>query len=152
MNNKPNIPEDMAHSWKAGGHWLMLVFVTDIPGAYLIAHHKDWPIIQPIIIALLPLAASLLYIRAIVRWIRGMDEMHRQITQAAWGFAMVAYLVLTGVWSLLADRAGLLENMFHLTRLGTLERMPFSNVTFITALTYVLYGIGYTHIFNRRFK
>ena len=42
--------------------------------------------------------------------------------------------------------------MFHLTRQGTLERVPFSNVTFITALTYVLYGIGYTHIFNRRFK
>ena len=152
MNNKPNIPEDMARSWKAGGPWLMLVFVTDIPGAYLIAHHKDWPIILQIIIALLPLTASLFYIRAILRWIRGMDEMHRQITQAAFGFAMVAYLVLTGAWSLLADRAGLLENMFHITRLGTLERMPFSNVTFITALIYVLYGIGYTHIFNRRFK
>jgi hypothetical protein len=152
MNNKPNIPEDMARSPKAGGHWLMLVFLTDIPGAYLIAHHKDWPIILPIIIALLPLAASLLYVRAIVQWIRGMDELHRQITQAAFGFAMVAYLVLAGAWSLLADRAGILENMFHLTRLGTLERMPFSNITFITALTYVLYGIGYTHIFNRRYQ
>ena len=152
MNNKPNIPEDTARSWKAGGHWLMLVFVTDIPGAYLIEHHKDWPILLPIIIALLPLAASLFYIRAIVRWIRGMDEMHRQITQASYGFAMVTYLVLTGAWSLLADRAGILENVFHLTRLGTLQRMPFSNVTLITALIYVLYGIGYTHIFNRRFK
>ncbi len=130
----------------------MLVFLTDIPGAYLIAHHKDWPIILPIIIALLPLAASLLYVRAIVQWIRGMDELHRQITQAAFGFAMVAYLVLARAWSLLADRAGILENMFHLTRLGTLERMPFSNITFITALTYVLYGIGYTHIFNRRYQ
>jgi hypothetical protein len=34
MNNKPNIPEEMARSWEAGGHWLMVVFVTDIPGAY----------------------------------------------------------------------------------------------------------------------
>jgi hypothetical protein len=152
MNNRANIPEDMARSWGAGGHWLMLVFVTDIPGAYLIAHHKDWPTILPMIIALLPLAASLLYVRAIVRWIRGMEEMHRQITQAAWGFAMVAYLVLTGIWSLLVDRAGIFENRFHLTGLGTLERAPFTNVTFITALTYVLFGIGYTHIFNRRFK
>ena len=38
MNNKPNIPEDMARSWKAGGPWLMLVFVTDIPDAYGIGY------------------------------------------------------------------------------------------------------------------
>ena len=65
----------------------MLVFLTDVPGAYLIAHHKDWPILLPIIVALLPLAASLLYIRDILRWIRGMDELHRQITLASFGFA-----------------------------------------------------------------
>jgi hypothetical protein len=152
MNNKPNIPDDMSYSWKAGGHWLMLVFLTDVPGAYLISHHKDWPIILPIIIASLPLVASLLYVRAIVRWIRGMDEMHRQITLAAFGFALVTYLVLTAAWSLLADRIGILEHVFHLTHLETLQRMPFANCTFMTALTYVLFGIGYTHIFNRRYQ
>ena len=152
MNTKTNIPDDMASSWKAGGHWLMLVFVTDVPGAYLIAHHKEWPLILAILIASLPLAASLLYVRATVRWIRGMDEMHRQITLAAYGFATVTYLVLAGAWSLLAERAGIFEHVFHLTLLGTLQRMPFSNCTFITAMTYVLFGIGYTHIFNRRYK
>ena len=40
----------------------------------------------------------------------------------------------------------------RLSRLGVLERMPFTNLTFITAMTYILYGIGYTHIFNRRYK
>jgi hypothetical protein len=152
MNNTLNIPEEMERSPKAGGHWLMLVFATDVPGAYLIAHHKDWPVMLPLIIAALPLAAGLVYLRAILRWISGMDELHRQITLMAWGFAMAAYVVLAAAWSLLADRAGILENLFHLSRLGVLERMPFTNVTFITAMTYVLYGIGYTHIFNRRYK
>jgi hypothetical protein len=81
-----------------------------------------------------------------------MDEMHRQITLGAYGFAMVTYLVLTAAWSLLADRAGVFANVFHLTQLETLQRMPFSNCTFMTALTYVLFGIGYTHIFNRRYQ
>jgi hypothetical protein len=152
MNNKPNIPEDMGRSWKAGGPWLMLVFATDVPGAYLISHHKDWPALLRIMVALLPLLASLLYVRALVRWIRGMDEMHRQITQAAFGFAVVTYLFLSGTWTLLADRAGILENFFHLGRLGVLERMPFTNVSFIAAMTYVLFGIGYAHIFNRRYR
>ena len=152
MNNTLNIPEDMERSRKAGGPWLMLVFATDVPGAYLIAHHKDWPVILPLLVSAAPLVAGLLYIRSILRWIRGMDELHRQITLMSWGFAMSAYLVLAAAWSLLADRAGLLENLFHLSRLGVLERMPFTNVTLIAALTYVLYGIGYTHIFNRRYK
>lgn len=130
----------------------MLVFATDVPGAYLTTHHKDWPIILPIIIASLPLVAGLLYIRSTLRWMRGMDELHRQITLAAYGFAMATYLVLTGAWSLLIERTDILENVFHLSRSGALERMPFTNVTFIAALTYVLFGIGYAHIFNRRYK
>ena len=152
MHNKPNLPEEMARSWKAGGHWLMLVFLTDVPGGYLTAHHKDWPSLLPLLIASLPLVASLLYVRSTLQWIRGMDELHRQITLAAFGFATTTYLVLTGAWSLLIERTDILENAFHLSRAGVLERMPFTNVTCITALTYVLFGIGYAHIFNRRYQ
>jgi ABC-type spermidine/putrescine transport system permease subunit I len=159
MNDKLNIPEEIMglrcswrNSCKAGGAWMMLAYLTDVPGAYLIAHHKDWPLVLRIIVALLPLLASLLYVRGIVRWIRGMDELHRQLTLAAFGFAAVAYLFLGAAWSLLMDRAGVFESVFHLTRLQTLERMPFFNCTLIIAMTYILFGIGYTHIFNRRYK
>src|SRR5581483_1429437 len=101
-NNKPNVPEEIGwsslYSWrasfKAGAGWMMLVFITDVPGAWLIAHHKDWPLVLRIIIAMLPLLASLFYVRGVARWIRGMDELHRQVTLASFGFAAVAYLFL----------------------------------------------------------
>ena len=161
MNTKPNIPDEIGlwtgrpYSWraslKAGGGWMMLVYLTDVPGAYLIAHHKDWSIVLRIIIALIPLAAALLYVRGVVRWIRGMDELHRKITLTAFGFATVTYLFLAAAWSQLVDKAAIFEDVFHLTRLQTLERMPFSNCTFIVALTWVLFCIGFT-IFNRHYK
>jgi len=160
MNN-PNIPDEIGlwtgwpylwrESVKAGGGWMMLVYLTDVPGAYLIAHHKEWPIAWRIVIALIPIAAALLYVRAVVRWVRGMDELHRKVTLSAFGFATVTYLFLTAVWSQLADRAGIFEEVFHLSRLQTLERMPFSNCTFIIALTWVLFCVGFT-LFNRRYK
>lgn len=160
MNEKLNVPEEIGwgacYSWrgsfKAGAGWMMMVFLTDVPGAWLIAHHKGWPLVLRITIAMLPLVASLLYVRGVVRWIRGMDELHRQITVAGFGFAAVAYLFLSAAWSLVVDRAGVFEDVFHLTHLQTLERMPFSNCTLIIGMTYVLFGIGYTHIFKRRYQ
>src|SRR5689334_21969212 len=100
MMTKPNVPEEIGRVslrlWreplKAGAGWMMLSYLTDVPGAYLIELHKGWPLALRIIIALLPFAASLLYVRGIVRWIRGMDELHRQITVASFGFAAIAYL------------------------------------------------------------
>src|SRR5690348_18005738 len=99
MNSKLNIPDEIGlwtgkpYSWrdslKAGGGWMMLTYLTDVPGAYLISHHKDWSLALRIMFALIPLAAALLYVRGVVRWIRGMDELHRQITVVAFGFAAV---------------------------------------------------------------
>jgi len=161
MNSKPNIPDEIGlwtgkpFSWrdslKAGAGWMMLVYLTDVPGAYLIAHHKDWPIALRIMIALIPLAAALLYVRGVVQWIRGMDELHQKITLAAFGFASVTYLFLAAAWSQLTNRAGIFEDVFHLSRLQTLERMPFSTCSFIIALTWVLFCLGFT-IINRRYK
>src|SRR4030095_14021665 len=83
MNNKPNLPEEVPYAWgaslKAGGGWMMLAFLTDLPGNYLIEHHKDWPLALRAVIALIPLIASLLYVRSTARWVRGMDELHRRI-------------------------------------------------------------------------
>lgn len=150
---KLNTPEEWGtYSWKSGSHWLMLLFLTDVPGAYLIAHHPDWPLVATIPIALLPLAAGVLFVRDIVRWIRGMDEMHRQITVSAFAWAMVVYLAMGQLWTLLADRAGTLECVFHLSRLGVLERMPFSELTFMACMLTILFKVAYTFIYNRRYK
>src|SRR3954462_3120258 len=113
MIAKPNIPEEIGRvslrlwrePFKAGAGWMMLVYLTDVPGAYLIDHHKTWPLALRMIIALLPFAARLLYVRGMVRWIRGMDELHRQITVSSFAFSAITYLFLGAACSLM-DRAG----------------------------------------------
>ena len=153
MTNKPNLPEEVPYSWrgslKAGGGWMMLAFLTDLPGNYLLAHHKDWPLALRIVVALIPLMASLLYVRSIVRWVRGMDELHRRVVLEAFLFSTVAYLGLAAAWFLL-NHAGVWEAIAHATGLH-LEEMPFSNCTLIICLTYILYGIGYSFL-NRRYQ
>ena len=49
-------------------------------------------------------------------------------------------LTLAGAWEALAQSTGL-----HL------ERMPFSNCTFIICLTYLFFGVSYS-ILNRRYQ
>jgi hypothetical protein len=157
MNNKPNVPGEIGlgkqYSWrassKAGGGWMMLAFLTDLPGLYLIEHHNDWPLALRTVVALLPLLATSLYVRSIARWVRGMDELHRRIALEAFLFATVAYLLLTAAWFLL-NHAGVWNAIAQTTGLH-LERMPFSNCTFIICLTYVFFGVGHS-IFNRRYQ
>jgi hypothetical protein len=157
MNSRPNIPEEIGlgkqYSWraslKAGGGWMMLAFLTDLPGIYLTEHHKDWPLALRAVIALFPLMASLLYMRSTARWVRGMDELHRRIALEAFLFATVTYLFLTAAWFLL-NHAGIWDAIAQTTGLH-LERMPFSNCTLIICLTYVFFGVGYS-IFNRRYQ
>jgi hypothetical protein len=158
MNIKPNIPEEIGlgrqYSWraslKAGGGWMMLVFLTDLPGLYLIEHHQqDWPLALRMVIALVPLLATLFYVRSTARWVRGMDELHRRIALESFLFATVAYLSLSAAWFLL-NQAGVWDAAAQTMGLH-LERMPFSNCTFILCLTYVFFGAGYS-VFNRRYQ
>jgi hypothetical protein len=156
--NKPNLPEEIGlgkmASWrasmKAGAPWMFAVYLTDIPGAYLLSRNEDWPAIFRAVVAMAPLMASLLYVRSLARWIGGMDEMHRRVTQSAFLFATVAYLLLSAAWDLL-KRTGLFDAISGATDLH-FELMPFSNCTFIICLTYILWGIGYSKIFNRCYR
>lgn len=157
MNGKPNIPEEIGlgeqYSWhaslKAGGGWMMLAFLTDLPGVYLMDHHKDWPMALRAMIAMVPFVATWLYVRSTTRWVRGMDELHRRTALESFLFATVAYLLLTVSWSLL-NRAGVLEAIAQTMGLH-LEGMPFASCTFIICLTYVLFGVSYS-VFNRRYR
>lgn len=60
-------------------------------------------------IAALPLIPSLFYIRAVARWIRGLDEMQRLIQLQAMGFTLSA-LILTAVLCSLLQRGGMLAH------------------------------------------
>src|SRR4030095_9458714 len=153
MNNKPNLPEDVPYSWraslKAGGGWMMLAFLTDLPGIYLIEQHKDWPLALRAVIALIPLIATLLYARSTARWVRGMDELHRRIALEAFLFSTLVYLFFTAAWFLLYN-AGVWDALAQATGLH-LGGMPFGNCTCIICFTYIFFGVGYS-IFNRRYE
>lgn len=152
MNEKPNIPEEIDKTSKSGAHLFWLLFLADVPASYLVHHYKDWPMIAKLLISLLPFLVAAFYIRALVRWIRGMDEMHRQLTVSAFAFAMVIYMGMSGLWSLMT-RDGIMEQMFHWwSRLGPVDRTPFTDLWFMAAMIYILFKIIYTQIFNRRFN
>ena len=59
-------------------------------------------------IAIAPLVPSLLYVRAIARWIRAMDELQRRVQQEAWFFATTGTVFVQTALNLLAG-AGLLQ-------------------------------------------
>jgi hypothetical protein len=98
--------------------------------------------------ALIPLLATLLYVRGLTRWIRGMDELHRRVVMTSFIFGTTVYLFLAITWPLLV-RGGLFTAL-NLTRYH-LDQMPFSNCTFAICLTYLLASAGYTY-FSRRYR
>jgi hypothetical protein len=157
MNTRPNLPEEIGlgkqYSWrasfKAGGGWMMLAFLTDLPGIHLIERHSEWPLAVRAAMAAVPLIATMLYARCTARWVRGMDELHRRVTMESFLFATVAYLFLLAGWFLL-NQAGVWYAIAQSTGLH-LERIPFSNCTLILCLTYVFFGVGYS-ILNRRYR
>ena len=157
MNNEPSLPEEIGlgkfYSWrsslKAGAGWMILVFLTDLPGGYFTQQHGDWPLAVRALLAALPVVATLLYVRSVARWIRHMDELHRGVAVESFLWALVAYLSLNMAWYLLG-RAGVWEALAHDAGLH-LEQMPFSNCTFIICLTYLFFGISYS-ILNRRYQ
>jgi hypothetical protein len=158
MNTKPNLPEEIGlgkwmgswrGSWNRGGAaWMFVVYLTDVPGAWLLQHHAGWPLALRLLISLVPLAATFLYVRGLARWIRGLDELDRLVVLSSFIFGTTVYLFLAVTWPLLA-RAGVFAAL-NLTHFH-LDLMPFSNCTFAICLTYLLASIGYT-FFKRRYQ
>ncbi len=147
MNNKPNIPEELAPGkyysirteMKVNG-WCWVGILTSFVGeVLLLPHHKEWPVVVRAVIALLPLLAGLLWVWSAARWICGMDELHRRITLAACLFATTAMLfVVTGLHLLVA--AGVFSTDLQMTA-GFI----------IIWLVCCFYILGQT-IFTRRYK
>src|SRR3954468_5114148 len=87
---QPNLPEEIGFgrftptSWRgslnrAGAAWMFATYLTDVPGEVLLHHHPEWPFLLRLLIALVPLVTTLLYVRGLGLWIRGMDELHRRV-------------------------------------------------------------------------
>jgi uncharacterized protein YacL len=147
MNSKPNIPEELAPGKhysirteiKVNGWCWVAVLTSFVNDVFLLPHHQDWPVAMRAVIALVPLVASLLWVRSVVGWIRSMDELHRRITQAACLFATIATLFVVTALHLLVV-ASVFSGKFQATA-GFV----------IIWLVVCFYILGHS-IFDRRYK
>jgi hypothetical protein len=147
MNNKPNIPEELApgkhysfrSELKVNGWCWVAVLMSFAGECWLLPHHKDWPVAWRAVIALTPLVASLLWVRSVAVWIRGMDELHRRITVAACLFATIATLFVVAALHFLVV-AGVLSARFQ------------ASAGFVVIWLVVCFYILGQAIFTRRYK
>ena len=148
MNIKPTVPQEVE---PGSGHycfrtdlkvngWSLLAALTSFAGeVLLLPKHTDWPTALRVAIALVPLMASLLWVRSVMRWVRSMDELQRRITTAASVFSTVATLFVMAASHLLTV-AGVLPVRFQATA---------GFVVIWLVVCFYLLGRG---IFNRRYQ
>jgi len=153
MKNKPNLPGEVdprtrdfsiRAQWRVN-HWAFAGILLSVAGDLLVHCQKDsndWPLALRASIALCPLLPALLYVLSLWRWLRGMDELDRQITLKVLLFAISATLYLDMALHPLREW-GVIQSEWWLPnwRSWWLQAVP---LTFF-------YMLG-TMIFNRRYK
>jgi hypothetical protein len=155
MNEKTNFPEEImfgpAYSLRTNlkaNAWAFVAMLLSWTGDELLARHDDWDALPRVIIAMVPLLISLLWVRSFGRWVRGMDEMHRQLTRKACLFATVVTLFVVTTWHLL-DQAGFFQPGILPARLHIGSH--FHTASFPISLVLGFYFLGYA-ILNRRYQ
>lgn len=147
MNNKSIFPESVHpgkhHSLRADfklNAWAFVAVAFAIVSRIGLRHHADWPLLSRAIIALSPLLPSLLYIRSIGGWIRGMDELQRRIQLEACLFATIGTIFITTAYNLLIAQGIYIPRLPH--------GLDWEDTFASTILFYILGNF----IFNRRYK
>jgi len=148
MNNRPTLPQEVE---PGSGHysfrtdlrvngWSWAAVLTSFIGeVLLLPHYKEWPTVMRLVVALVPLMASLLWVRSVMHWMRQMDELQRRITMGASVFSTVATLFVVAASHLLVV-AGVIPVRFQATA---------GFVIIWLVVCFYLLGRG---IFNRRYQ
>ena len=147
MNNNLNLPEEVepgrhysfGADMKVNG-WAYASALTSFAAeVFLLPQHTEWPTALRVIIAFAPLVTGLLWVRSIMQWMRGMDELQRRITAAASVFATTTTLFVIAAAHLLMV-AGVLPVRFQAT------------ASFVVIWLVVCFYIVGRVLFNRRFQ
>ena len=156
MSTKPNLPDEIWlgkkdysvwTDWRVNG-WLFVA--TILSGASDILFPRavsGWPVAARAAVAVIPFISLLLWARALARWVRGMDELHRRITVAAILFTVSATFFFVVLWHRL-DRAGVFQAIFGNSSAASWD---IGTVGHIFLLMTCCYFLGY-RIFNRRYQ
>jgi divalent metal cation (Fe/Co/Zn/Cd) transporter len=156
MNTKPNLPDEIWlgkkdysawTDWRVNG-WLFVAAIVSSVSDILFPHVvREWPTAARIIVAVIPFLALLLWVRSLMRWIRGMDELHRRITLAAVLFAVSVTFFFVVLWHRL-ERVGAFQAIFNTSSAASWD---IGTVGHIFLLMTFCYFLGY-RIFNRRYQ
>ncbi|WP_367872913.1 hypothetical protein [Luteolibacter sp. Populi] len=154
MSYKPNVPNEICpgkegYSWQTDrrvNSWLFLaVLISAASGFFFPGQVRELPVAWRTMIALSPFLILPLWAGSVVRWVRGMDELHRRITTAAVLFAVSACFFFVLLWHRL-EVAGFFEALVP-GRNG----WDIGTIGHISLLFVLFYGLGYS-IFNRRYQ
>ena len=85
-----------------------------------------------------------------MRWMRGLDEMHRRIMLETWLIAAIATLCFLSIWHLL-DLAGVSAAILQATNNVHLEALDKPVFPLTIGMFYLFSVLGFT-ILNRRYK
>ncbi len=155
MNTKPNIPGEIViadqefslkKAWNVNA-WLFAAALTSaLSDVIYSAELRHWPVVGRLAVLIFEYAAVLLWVRRLVKWIRGMDEMHRQMTLATFLFSVTATLLFTLLW-LRLEVGDFFEALF-----GCRTGFGMGTLSFAILVHSIFYGVGHFLIFNRRYK
>ncbi len=120
--------------------WLAVATAVYVVDLLLVKWHPEWSAPMRAALALAPLVPGLLYVRACMRFVSGLDELQRRIQLEAWLFsAMGTVLVAIAISTL--NASGI--------HLGGLEHGMGMGLAFM--VSFVLWLVG-SAIANCRFK
>jgi hypothetical protein len=146
--NKPIFPESVQigrhYSFRADlklNAWALVAVVMALWSRIALHRDAEWGVPLRALASLSPLLPSLLYVRSIRRWLRGMDELQRRIQLEACLFATTGAVFVAAGFNLLS-MAGVLQAARLQNGLGW-EGM------FATVIAFFVLG---NLIINRRYR
>ncbi len=156
MNGKPNLPNEIFwgkdYSLRMDGKvngWLTLATLISACADVLFRHTvQGWPVEARVGIVIAEFVCLALWARAMTQWIRGMDEMHRQITTSVVLFAVSATFFVMLLWHCL-EKAGLFDVIFPKPKDGS--GWDICHVGHGFLLLVLFYGIAQSTL-NRRYR
>jgi len=158
MNTKPPVPDELIMfdrqfswrtAWKVARWWLMAFLISALCDLIFSEEKKHWSFEWRTAIVFAEFLCIALFCHDAVKWVRGMDELQRQLSLTIFIFAVSATLLFFLFWQCL-DRERFFYQVFGLSPDGTIS-WGICSVAHACVLSGGFYGLGFL-IFKRRYK
>jgi len=157
MNKTPSVPDELIMfdkqfswrtAWKVCKWWFVAFAISAVFDVFFPEVKRQWPLALRVTLVLAEFLALVLFLLDAAKFIRGMDELQRRITQAALFFSVAASFFVFVLW-LRLEREGFFNAVFGPPVMnGT---WGIASVAHACVLLGGFYGLGFL-IFKRRFK